>query len=563
MLFLQKYKAGTTCSNKRKLLVEEMVFSELVTFRGFEASYEQISKLNIMKTQMNTRKMIFFILFSLLTIQSIAQTNGQLTRKEFPLSGFTGIEAGGAIRISFTQAEQYAVFFETDENLINKIEMKVTDGVLRISAGTTRNASRLHAVVACPELKTINLSGAATFNADGIVQAENLELTAGGASKIEAAVDVQNHLTTKLSGAAKIILYGNAVSHEAYLSGASKLVAQGLETTATFVDASGVSEARITADTLEQHISGMAKVTNTLGDQNEKNEREAKRQQTTDSVTVNLGKVKVKVLDGDSTVVIVGSRKVVVDENGNVNVSKEQKPKKRKFNGHWAGFELGINGLVTPDFSMDYGRGYEFLDQRVEKSINVNLNFFEQNISFNQKGNVGLVSGLGLSWNNYRFANDVMLKNENNKLVGYYLDGISVKKSKLVNSYLTLPMFIEFQMGPEKNKGKVHLAFGVIGGWRFSSHTKIYYLEQNKVFRLIDPISNEVVREMQSPATNKRNIVKEFDSFQQSPFKLDASLRAGWGVVNLFATYSITPMFIKNRGPELYPYSIGITIGDW
>lgn len=512
---------------------------------------------------MKTQKLIFIFFLSFLTFQGMAQANGNLTKKEYQLSGFRGIEAGGAIRISFTQAEQYAVFFETDENILNQIEMTVADSVLRISAGTPRNATKLHAVVACPELKSVSLSGAATFNADGLIQAENLELTAGGASKIEAAVDVQDYLTTKLSGAAKIILYGNADYHKAYLSGASKLVAQGLETDFTFVEASGVSDARITAETMERQTSGMAKVINTLGDQESENERQGKERQTTDSVTVNLGKVRVKVLDGDSTVVIVGSRKVVVDENGNVNVSKEEKAKKRKFNGHWAGFELGINGLLTPDFSMDYGRGYEFLDQKMEKSINVNVNFFEQNIAFNRKGNVGLVSGLGLSWNNYRFADNVMLKNENNKLVGYYMDGVSVKKSKLVNTFLTLPLFMEFQMGPESNKGKVHLAVGVIGGWRFSSHTKVYYLEQNKVFRLLDPMNNTVAREMQSPATNKRNIVKEFDSFQQSPFKLDASLRAGWGVVNLFATYSLTPMFIKNRGPELYPYSIGITIGDW
>lgn len=82
------------------------------------------------------------------------------------------------------------------------------------------------------------------------------------------------------------------------------------------------------------------------------------------------------------------------------------------------------------------------------------MNFFEQNIAFNRKGNVGLVSGLGLSWNNYRFADNVMLKNENNKLVGYYMDGVSVKKSKLVNTFLTLPLFMEFQIGRKAIKGK-------------------------------------------------------------------------------------------------------------
>ncbi len=510
---------------------------------------------------MKTQKNLILTLVAFLALQTLTMANGRIhfVKKDFDLSGFTGIEAGGTVRVLFTQAEQYSVSFEADEKLLDLVKMSVSDGVLKIS-GNTGSPTKLQAVIACPELNLVKLSGAATFNTDGVIQAEALELWAGGASKIEAAVEISGQLTSHLSGASKIILYGNATSHETFLSGASKLIAQGLETSYTFVDASGASEARVAAEKLEHQTSGNARITNIEGDTETKISSVAPRPSTTDSVSINLGKVKIKVLDGDSTVVVIGSHKMVVDEKGNVDVSKAKKEKKRKFNGHWGGVDLGVNGMLTPDFTMDYGRGYEFLDQRMEKSINVNVNFFEQNIPLNRRRTIGLVSGLGLSWNNYRFANNVMLQNENNRLTGYYMDGVSVKKSKLVNTFLTLPLFIEFQGGTSSRKNNLHLALGVIGGWRFSSHTKVYFLEANKMFWLRETIGNSAVVTMVSPSVKDRNIVKNFDGFQQSPFKLDASVRAGWGVVDLYATYSLTPMFIKNRGPELYPYSIGISI---
>ena len=44
---------------------------------------------------------------------------------------------------------------------------------------------------------------------------------------------------------------------------------------------------------------------------------------------------------------------------------------------------------------------------------------------------------------------------------------------------------------------------------------------------------------------------------------MDATARIGWGWVNVFATYSLTTLFKTDRGPELYPFSVGLTISDW
>ena len=66
-----------------------------------------------------------------------------------------------------------------------------------------------------------------------------------------------------------------------------------------------------------------------------------------------------------------------------------------------------------------------------------------------------------------------------------------------------------------------------------------------------------------TPNSSSRNIVKNHNSFYLQPFKFDATVRFGYGIINLFATYSLNTMFQSGRGPELYPVTAGITLVGW
>jgi hypothetical protein len=54
--------------------------------------------------------------------------------------------------------------------------------------------------------------------------------------------------------------------------------------------------------------------------------------------------------------------------------------------------------------------------------------------------------------------------------------------------------------------------------------------------------------------------VKDDKDFNTNPFKVALTARVGYGWLNFFATYSLTPLFESGRGPELYPVSIGMTL---
>ena len=131
-----------------------------------------------------------------------------------------------------------------------------------------------------------------------------------------------------------------------------------------------------------------------------------------------------------------------MDDDGNVNFKRK---KQTRFDGHWGGFELGVKGYVNKDRQFDMPEGYDFLDLRMEKSVNVKLNFYEQN--FNLISNkFGLTTGLGFEWNNYRFDNNVVLSKDGNDLFNdNFLYARNYSKSKLVVNYLNLPLLLEYQ----------------------------------------------------------------------------------------------------------------------
>jgi hypothetical protein len=239
----------------------------------------------------------------------------------------------------------------------------------------------------------------------------------------------------------------------------------------------------------------------------------------------------------DTTIVRIGKKdvKVVDDENGTEILwgkSKHKKDKSDGFNGHWEGVEFGFNGFDKPDYS-DYN-GLEFMALNQGKSTAFNFNFYELNIGL-AKSYVGLVSGMGLSFNSYRFDNPFTLQKGASRTEPLPLDPENLSKTKLAVSYINVPLLLEFQIPVNNNEGRLFINAGLVGGVKIGSHTKVKQ-DNNK----------EKVR----------------SGFNMNSFNYAATARIGYKDVSLFATYSLTPLFQTGKGPELTPFSIGISFLD-
>ena len=235
---------------------------------------------------------------------------------------------------------------------------------------------------------------------------------------------------------------------------------------------------------------------------------------------------------------------------------------KNKFNGHWAGVDLGINGYVTPDFDMNFNPGYPYMNMNTARSLGVNLNPFELNVNI-FKNKIGFTTGLGFQISNYYFTGNYVLIKDSSALVAYkVLDELGnyadMKVNKMVVSYLNLPLFFEYQTNPYRRITSFHVSLGVIAGVRIGSYTKQVYSNEGGTYYLVDEQGKKV-----ASFDLEHHTVHVRGAYHLNPFKVDASFRIGWSHLNLFGTYSLTQMFQKNQGPELYPFTVGITLLWW
>lgn len=205
-----------------------------------------------------------------------------------------------------------------------------------------------------------------------------------------------------------------------------------------------------------------------------------------------------------------------------------------EFSGHWAGIDFGFNMFVNEDYS---GYETEFMDNDIFRSNTAYINFIQQSIGLQKDMNTfGLVTGLGLHLQSYRLDdNTTILKDENGIIHPDYLYYDDNQKSKLSVVSLVLPLLVEFQMPVNHFDNRIYFSAGMIGSYRLNSHSKIKYKAEHK------------------------EKLKVEDDFSIHNFKYSIMVRAGYRWFNVFATYDLVPLFEKDKGPELYPLTFGIT----
>ena len=187
--------------------------------------------------------------------------------------------------------------------------------------------------------------------------------------------------------------------------------------------------------------------------------------------------------------------------------------------------------------SMNLKGDLAWMDLKQARSWNFNINFMQYSIGLGSD-KVGLVTGMGLEFNNYHFSNPISLKVQDGITVidsSYIQAGYKVDKTRLSTTNLTLPLLLEFQI-PTSNKHRIYLSAGVIGGVRIGSHTKVVYDDGD------------------------RNKNKNRGDFNIATFRYGLTARVGYRAIRLFANYYPVQLFEKGKGPEVYPFSVGLVL---
>ena len=80
-----------------------------------------------------------------------------------------------------------------------------------------------------------------------------------------------------------------------------------------------------------------------------------------------------------------------------------QRSQNPRFRGHWSGFNLGFADFSISNEQLDEAGDY--LDLERKNSLVMQFNMFQYSMRLNKLNNIGLVTGLGLEYQRFRFAN--------------------------------------------------------------------------------------------------------------------------------------------------------------
>lgn len=208
------------------------------------------------------------------------------------------------------------------------------------------------------------------------------------------------------------------------------------------------------------------------------------------------------------------------------NYSSPNPKKYRYFSSNLASIELGVARFASKPLSVDISDSVSHLD--LNRGVQVGLCFDAAGVPIISR-RLGIGVGVGMKCDIYSFSTkNLALVKDNGRLIHYADTSKPYNKSKLTNTYLTVPVVLEFH-----SKGLWVMA-GVEGNLLVWSNTK-----------------------MKTSAGDKERVHTDLC---QNLFSYNLMAKVGVDCIGAFVRANMSPMFAKNKGPEIYPYSAGVSL---
>jgi len=249
-------------------------------------------------------------------------------------------------------------------------------------------------------------------------------------------------------------------------------------------------------------------------------------------------------LNPDTTRVNMGKIEIILVDHSNEDLENENEldtldaipdeEEKERFEAHWAGVDMGFSMLLNKDMNTNFDN-YPYWKNDPARSMTWNVNFLEHKFSI-AKQYFGVTTGLGFSFTQVAFKDNYLLQTTGDSLFAT-IDTVNIySKNKLRAAYLTVPVLLEFCTHADEDKS-FYLAAGVVGGVRIASRVKRIGEYDGKEFQ-----------------------EKLKGTYGLNSFKLDGTVRLGYGSWGAFASYSLLPLFDTAKTTEVYPLTFGLSL---
>lgn len=254
--------------------------------------------------------------------------------------------------------------------------------------------------------------------------------------------------------------------------------------------------------------------------------------QTPDTTRINLGESEVLIIKKQKGTITIDDDTEKIDTI-DASLPAEEIDKSYSHDGRWAGIDFGAMMLMNGNFESSFPNDKQW-ENDAARSLMWNFNIMDYRFNL-YKEYVGITTGLGFNITQVGFKNNYLLQ-ENADSLWVTMDTVtSYRRNKLRATYLQVPLLLEFNTNEDADKA-FYFAAGVVGGLRIGSSLR---------------------RRTEDDGSNTK--VKIKGTYGLNPFKVDATVRLGYGDWGAFANYSLTEMFDTAKTTEVYPLSFGIS----
>jgi hypothetical protein len=448
--------------------------------------------------------------------------------REKALEPFNKIQASGVAKIYYTSSDTSRLKMVGSTRDMDNTETRVEKGTLYI---ITRGKydDPISIFVSNNSLNDVTCSGANTFKTVNKIKADSISFSVSGTANLNVQLESKK-VNLVQSGAGEVTMSGNTEGMKAEVSGASMLRSYDLVCRNASISVAGASHAKVyVTDRIVANASGASSI-KIKGDA-----REVIAEATTASSISKIVDGKSGDNKGDSTtfrwkgkrIIIIGEDK----EEHNVRITHDV-----DFD-HWAGFSIGVNGLLTPDASFTMDKRYRYLDLNYSRCINFQLNFFQHNFHI-YKDYVNLVTGFGIEWRRYMLEHKTTLNPDSSFTWGAIdsTNNFRYDKNLFKSTMLQVPLLLDFNTSSKPDKS-FHISVGVIGQFMVNSKTKQKLNKDGYEYTKIDR-----------------------DSYNMAPLCLKAHASVGYSKFTVFGEYNITGLFTASAGPQVYPFVAGVRL---
>lgn len=197
---------------------------------------------------------------------TLVKSNASISDESRTVSGFSGITSSGSYTIFITMGDKESLRLEGSSAMINQIETKVENGILKIRNKKQMNwrswnsGGKVTIYIEARTLHGITLSGSGDIDVSGTVKSTGLTNTISGSGSISQSMDAENFVAI-ISGSGKIIAKGKAENAKITIAGSGNFEGKELQTSNSTVKISGSGNITIATDKyLEALISGSGNI---------------------------------------------------------------------------------------------------------------------------------------------------------------------------------------------------------------------------------------------------------------------------------------------------------------